>query len=414
MPNKWAEFLLNGENKNDLISLYLIFIKSPEGIKLADGIPIVFYEKQIVLNIQPYSTELLFRCNHEEADPKIPLHASISESNVVVVAEDTDVFLLLIKVFAQIKPNFQWQMRYGYNQYANINEICYRLGTETSLLLPQFHASTGCDTTSYFFVLERKLLFKKAVGSEMLYLICELGYSEQLTEEGLKNCKEFVRTVLYSGNLNETYLEIRIRLHHNQPIASRSTMTIPPHEDSLTQAIYRAHYHEFIWNHCFSKVIPEISPLCYGWKLNDNVLAPLWFTGSQFPISVTKRKHDGYEADNEEGGESMKMPPELGPTRKLRKRQDVIKIPTCEGEPNGDTVDDFIREWEHLSEFFDSSDSLDSDWMKDDKFISKQIYVFLLNFQTILLICLFFVRHMCQIFPTLHASMLRSGNKISI
>ena len=83
-------------------------------------------------------------------------------------------------------------------------------------------------------------------------------------------------------------------------------------------------------------MIPEISPLCYGWKLNDNVLTPLWFTGSQFPISVTSRKHDGYEADNEEGGESMKMPSELGPTRKLRKRQDVIKIPTCKEEPRGD------------------------------------------------------------------------------
>ena len=72
MPNlnKWAEFLRNGENKNDLISLYLIFIKSPEGIKLAEGI--VFYEKQIVWNIRPYSTELLFRCNHEEADTKRP------------------------------------------------------------------------------------------------------------------------------------------------------------------------------------------------------------------------------------------------------------------------------------------------------------------------------------------------------
>ena len=80
-------------------------------------------------------------------------------------------------------------------------------------------------------------------------------------------------------------------------------------------------------------------------------------------IYVTKRKHDGYEADNEEGGESMKMPSELGPTRKLRKRQDVIKIPTCEEEPSGDTLDDFISDWEHLSEFFDSSDSSDSDWM---------------------------------------------------
>ena len=68
----------------------------------------------------------------------------------------------------------------------------------------------------------------------MLYLICELGYSEQLSKEGLKNCKEFVRTVLYSGNLNETYLETRVGLYQNQPLASTSPMTIPPDEDFLT------------------------------------------------------------------------------------------------------------------------------------------------------------------------------------
>ena len=40
-----------------------------------------------------------------------------------------------------------------------------------------------------------------------------------------------------------------------------------------------------------------------------------------------------------------------------------MKIPTCKEEPSGDTVDDFINEWEHLSKFFDSSDLSDSDWM---------------------------------------------------
>ena len=123
------------------------------------------------------------------------------------------------------------------------------------VLLPQFHALTGCDTTSYFFRVGKKTPFKKAVGSEMLYLNCELGYSEQLSEEGLKNCKEFVRTVLYSGILNETYLETLVRLYQNQPLTSKSTMTIPPDEDSLTQTIYRAHYQAFIWNHCLSKVL---------------------------------------------------------------------------------------------------------------------------------------------------------------
>ena len=78
------------------------------------------------------------RCNHEEEYTKIPLHASMANSNVVAVAADTDVFILLIEVFAQIKPDIQWQVRYEFNKYANINEICHRLGAETSMFLPLF------------------------------------------------------------------------------------------------------------------------------------------------------------------------------------------------------------------------------------------------------------------------------------
>ena len=88
-------------------------------------------------------------------------------------------------------------MKYGYNQ---ILMQC-TIGWEP----PQFHALTGCDTTSYFFVLERKLLLRKRYGA---------------------------RCCISSVNW-----ETRVGLYQNQ-LTLTSTMTIPPDADSLTQAIY--------------------------------------------------------------------------------------------------------------------------------------------------------------------------------
>ena len=68
----------------------------------------------------------------------------------------------------------------------------------------------------------------------------------ELSEDGLNNCKEFIRTVMYRGRPNETYLQTRIRLYVQQSNSSKSTLIIPPDEDSCNQVVYRAHLQAFI------------------------------------------------------------------------------------------------------------------------------------------------------------------------
>ena len=58
----------------------------------------------IVINIGEYTWRIedgvsplhLFSCNHEEADSRMAPHASKSSRDVVIVAKDTDVLMLLI------------------------------------------------------------------------------------------------------------------------------------------------------------------------------------------------------------------------------------------------------------------------------------------------------------------------------
>ena len=96
------------------------------------------------------------------------------------------------------------------------------------------------------------------------------GSDKQISDECLKGCKEFIRRVLYNGNPGESYLETRIQIYVNQPISSKSTLTIPPDEDSCTQLILRSHFQAYIWSHYNEYIIPEVNPCDHGWKTDGH------------------------------------------------------------------------------------------------------------------------------------------------
>ena len=229
--SKWSDFLNNGQNKNDLMSLFGEFLKGDDAINMVNGIPLSFCGKEEVWSILPRVTLVQQKCNHEEAGTKIPLFASIAESNVIAVATDCDVLVLLVATYTKLRPQFQWQMRYENYKYANIEGICNTLEYEASSFLSHFHALSGCDVGKI-------MPFKRSLEKGKLHLLKLLGAGMELSEDGLNNCKEFIRTVMYRGRPNETYLQTRIRLYVQQSISSKSTLTLPPDEDSCNQVVY--------------------------------------------------------------------------------------------------------------------------------------------------------------------------------
>ena len=123
-------------------------------------------------------------------------------------------------------------------------------------------------------------------------------------------------------------------------------------------------------------LIPYINPLQNGWKKSDNTLFPHWFIGTQFPPSVTKKRYDGYEADDETKEKKRKYVISY-PGRKLRKKTTTMAKCT-ENEHLGDidenndemdcmvnssTANENESDWGHFSEFSESLGSSDSDWM---------------------------------------------------
>ena len=99
-------------------------------------------------------------CNHE-ADTRLVLHACRSETDVVVVAKDTDVLVLL--VHAIIRPLSRWYMKIDHAKFVDVGEIYDFLGENISELLPHIHPITGCDTTYFFFGVGKVRIFKKLI-----------------------------------------------------------------------------------------------------------------------------------------------------------------------------------------------------------------------------------------------------------
>ena len=385
---KWADFLSNGENKNDLMGLFGEYLKSNEAIEKANGLDVVFCGRRKIWNFGHEIGE----CNHEEADTKIPLFASQSSKNVVAVAQDCDVLVLLITAYATVKPKSKWQMKYANNMFADIESIYNHLGDEVSRCLIQYHALSGCDTTSFFYRLGKTQPFKRAVDTGKINLLAMLGESEKISEECINECKEFIRTVFYKGKAGESYLQTRMILYDNQSNQSKTTMSLPPDEDSCIQHILRSHYIVFIWKHFSSFIIPNIDPYVNGWNLLNDMVVPVWFCGTQFPPSVQnrrKKQHNGYEADDE-GTKKQKNVEKLdkGNGRKFRQKLHVLAVDDLSGEEDEIYVSERIPEqsgndgsneedgedsvlnlnnetdeWEHFSEFGESSDTSHSDWI---------------------------------------------------
>ena len=84
--------LSNGKSKTDLIHLFVTFLKKHEKnvlIIVNDGVHTWRSEDGVSI-LQPFS------CSHEKADSRIAIHASKSSVNVVIVAQDTGLLMLLI------------------------------------------------------------------------------------------------------------------------------------------------------------------------------------------------------------------------------------------------------------------------------------------------------------------------------
>lgn len=286
---KWSEFLSNGHNKNDLMMCFEQFLLTDENRKKLRTLELIFCSIEKIWSLKENMVIEVGSCNHEEADTKIVLFACQSCNNVVAVATDCDVLVLMVTLYATTRPKNQWQMKYQSDKFANISDICATLGYDVAKYTIHFHGISGCDDVSYFYRKGKVSPFKKAINNGHLDLLAGLGQELILSRENIDKCKEFIRSVIYQGNPNESYVQTRMNLYDKQSPKNKTTMTIPPDEDSCTQHILRCHHRVYIWTRCNQSIIPTIDKFKNGWKLSeDGMIVPVWYKGPQLPPSCKK------------------------------------------------------------------------------------------------------------------------------
>ena len=123
MAKSWKHsFILNGENKEDLISLACSYYKSEEGRKHFK-VPLPINSGAKTWKITRGTIETFPRCNHQEANTRLILYAAMSKSPAVIVAKDTDVFLVLAYAVCYQNNPPRWYMKIDASQFINMTVL---------------------------------------------------------------------------------------------------------------------------------------------------------------------------------------------------------------------------------------------------------------------------------------------------
>ena len=140
----------NIDNKTDLVKLASTFYQSQEAKQLIST-PIIFNDREQTWEITKDAKAYMFDCNHKEAGTRLILHACLADINIVVVAKDTDVFVLMVFAYCVEKPSGKWFLKIDHEEYIDIGNVVDYLGEDVSRNLPAIHAATDCDTASTMF-----------------------------------------------------------------------------------------------------------------------------------------------------------------------------------------------------------------------------------------------------------------------
>ena len=124
--------------------------------------------------------------------------------NVCVVADDTDVYILLLFVGNQ----FMSQVYFRQGKHSDKSGITYHeilpladyLGNSVSSILPAFHALTGCDYTTPFFGRTKFTCFKKMLARPETIQVLESLKNENAN---ISHVVEFILHIIYNRRKTE-------------------------------------------------------------------------------------------------------------------------------------------------------------------------------------------------------------------
>ena len=287
LPAKWAEFLRDPTNKEELfafLSNWIAKVDCPENKEI-----IVTSGTTTILR---GTDRTMVPCDHEETDTRLLIHLQDALqnncTNCVVRTVDTDVVAILIGKFHHLTTlcqNANIWIAFGTGKsftYYHINEIYEDLGTEKSLALPIFHSFTGCDTTSAFFGRGKKTAWEawksyQDVTRAFTFMALH-PYTEIDVDAEHFQLLERLTIVMYDKTSSlECVDEARKEIFCQK---GKTMERLPPTQDALLQHLKRVAYQAGVW--CTSEQSEQHTPPPegWGWTLEEDSQSwvPVWNT----------------------------------------------------------------------------------------------------------------------------------------
>ena len=158
------------------------------------------------------------------------------------------------------------------------------LSEEVADIIIPLHVITGSDHTSGFYGHgKKKVLEKVKINSEARELLGRVGESLELKHDVRADMKAFVLSVIYAESADVSCGQARVSKWHK--LKNKSTIRLPPDDDSLNLHMERSNYLTYCQLHYNLQEHP--SPIGHGWELVNGKCRPVRHTLPPLPQQFT-------------------------------------------------------------------------------------------------------------------------------
>ena len=266
--------LNNINNKIQLISLICNYIQDQPSLLAKSK------KKLIVTGMDPTPFEICkgliiqrgdLQNMHEEADVILvnqAVHAAkIGVSGVKVIADETDIFVLLLHFYLQENLSCDFVMAStSSRKLIDIKETVAKHKNVISNIVSA-HALSGCDTVSGFYGIGKSTVFKVLKAGKQLKL---LGDSDTPLTCLYNESARFLSSC-YGYPDEENMETLRFRVWSNKMANSKLNSApqlkiLPPTQSVFELHVARAHLQAAIWKGSLKQSPPDLDPLSHGWS----------------------------------------------------------------------------------------------------------------------------------------------------
>lgn len=266
------------DNKVQLISIICKYVRKNHHLLPHNG------NRLVVTGAEPIPIEICegvlkerpdLRTTHEEADVMIiqqVVHlAETGKKEIKVVADDTDVFVLLSHFYAerQLSCNLVMVGTSATKSSVDIKATVEMHADIIGDLLPA-HALSGCDTVSYLFGIGKTTVIKVLKSKRTL---TKLGVTEELMSNIAYEATKFI-AACYGFPNEEDMTSLRYvvwsnKMSNNKLNSAPHLKVLPPTTEAFEMHVNRSHLQAAIWRCALNPDPPELNPAQYGWMYDS-------------------------------------------------------------------------------------------------------------------------------------------------